>query len=117
MAPKQSSKDSKKFTEAEVNQLTKILNENFNFDTPKGIINAKSKKMISITFKPQLRFNFDINMVCIAKEKMDREVSNKVMGHSGPAARHQEAYVEKSFITVCAKGDYPLLRFEDVRND
>jgi hypothetical protein len=25
--------------------------------------------------------------------------------------------VEKSFITVQAKGDYPLLRFEDVRND
>jgi len=28
-----------------------------------------------------------------------------------------EKIVEKSFITVQAKGDYPLIRFEDVRND
>ena len=115
MAPKAHSNDSKKYTEAEVSQLTKILSDNFNFDTPKGIINAKSKKTISITFKPQLRFDFDINMVCVAREKMDREVSNKVVSAGG--SRHKESYVEKSFITVCAKGDYPLLRFEDVRND
>lgn len=57
-----------------MNTLTKVLGENFHFDTPKGIINAKSKKMISITFKPQLRFDFDINMVCIARERMDKEV-------------------------------------------
>jgi hypothetical protein len=25
--------------------------------------------------------------------------------------------VEKSYITVQAKGDYPQIRFEDVRND
>jgi len=30
---------------------------------------------------------------------------------------YQEKIIEKSFITVQAKGDYPLLRFEDVRND
>jgi hypothetical protein len=30
---------------------------------------------------------------------------------------YHENIVEKSFITVQAKGDYPLLRFEDVRND
>jgi len=47
--------------------LTKVLNENFKFDTPKGIINAKSKKTINITFTPQLRFDFDINLVCIAR--------------------------------------------------
>jgi hypothetical protein len=28
-----------------------------------------------------------------------------------------EKIAEKSFITVQAKGDYPLIRFEDVRND
>jgi hypothetical protein len=68
--------------------------------------------MISITFKPQLRFDFDINMVCIARERMDKEVLNKVTQSS-----YNETVVEKSFITVQAKGDYPLLRFEDVRND
>lgn len=63
-----------KYTPQELNNLTKVLNENFHFDTPKGIINAKSKKTISITFKPQLRFNFDINLVCIAREHMDKQV-------------------------------------------
>jgi hypothetical protein len=54
--------------------LTKVLNENFNFDTPRGIINAKSKKTVTITFTPQLRFDFDINLVCIAKQRLDKEV-------------------------------------------
>jgi len=27
-----------------------------------------------ITFKPQLRFDFDINLVCIARERMDKDV-------------------------------------------
>lgn len=58
--------------------MSKILNENFQFDTPKGIINAKSKKIISITFKPQLRFEFDINMVCVARERMDKDVQSNV---------------------------------------
>jgi hypothetical protein len=113
MAPKTNKEGGKtKYTQSELNTLTKVLGENFHFDTPKGIINAKSKKMISITFKPQLRFDFDINMVCIARERMDKDVLNKI-SHS----KYEETVVEKSFITVHAKGDYPLLRFEDVRND
>ena len=59
-----------------------------------------------------LRFDFDINMVCIARERMDKDVHTKIS-----QTKYQEAVVEKSFITVQAKGDYPLLRFEDVRND
>ena len=55
-----------------------MLSDNFSFDTPKGIINAKSKKTISIIFKPQLRFDFDINMVCIAREKLDNQVAQGV---------------------------------------
>lgn len=113
MAPKNEKQGGKtKYTQSELNTLTKVLGENFHFDTPKGIINAKSKKMINITFKPQLRFDFDINMVCIARERMDKDVLNKMS-----QTKYQETVVEKSFITVQAKGDYPLLRFEDVRND
>ena len=53
MAPKSVSQgSSKKYSSAELQMLTKVLNDNFKFDTPKGIINAKSKKTISITFKP-----------------------------------------------------------------
>lgn len=75
--------------------LTKVLGENFQFDTPKGIINAKSKKTISITFKPQLRFDFDINMVCVARERMDKDVQNSIS-----ASKYIENLAEKSFITV-----------------
>ena len=96
MAPKNESQGGKtKYTEAELNTLTKVLGENFQFDTPKGIINAKSKKTISITFNPQLRFNFDINMVCVARERMDKDISNKLA-----SAKYHENIIEKSFITV-----------------
>lgn len=84
---------------------------------PKGIINAKSKKTISITFKPQLRFEFDINMVCVARERMDKDVQNKMSQQHQGGKAYQEQPLEKAFISVKAKGDYPLLRFEDVRND
>ena len=75
MAPKSEKQGGKnKYSSKELSTLTKVLNENFHFDTPKGIINAKSKKTISISFKPQLRFDFDINLVCVAREHMDKDV-------------------------------------------
>lgn len=74
MAPKIDQASGQTYTAKELANLTKVLNENFQFDMPKGIINAKSKKTISITFKPQLRFEFDINMVCVARERMDKDV-------------------------------------------
>ena len=45
---------------------------------------------------------------------MDDNLKAQVKG-KGP--KYQEQVLEKSFISVTAKGDYPLLRFEDVRND
>lgn len=54
--------------------MRQILEECFKIDTPKGIINAKSKKKVNITFKPTLRFDFDINLVCIARDKPTKEV-------------------------------------------
>jgi len=44
---------------------------------------------------------------------MDKEVQNNMSS----TQNYVENIIEKSFITVQAKGDYPLLRFEDVRND
>ncbi len=54
--------------------MSKILDECFKFDNSKGLINSKTKKKINITFKPTLRFDFDIHLVCIAKEKPTKEV-------------------------------------------
>jgi hypothetical protein len=54
--------------------MKKILQECFKFDQPKGPLNARSKKKVNITFKPTLRFNFDINLVCVAREKLAKEL-------------------------------------------
>lgn len=114
MAPKNDKTGGKsKYTPEEMNTLSKVLFENFQFDTPKGIINAKSQKVVSITFNPQLRFDFDINLVCIARQRMDKEVQAGVQMNQS----FVEKVIEKSYITVQAKGDYPQIRFEDVRND
>lgn len=99
-----------KETEA-VPLMKKVLQECFKFDQPKGILNAKSKKKVNITFKPTLRFNFDINLVCVAREKMAKEIT------TGKKDSKPEAVVEKSFIKIRATGDYPLLRVTDVRNE
>ena len=77
MAPKSEKEGGKsKYSAKELSTLTKVLKENFQFDTPKGIINAKSKKTVNITFTPQLRFDFDINLVCLARERMDKDLQN-----------------------------------------
>ena len=88
--------------------MKKVLQECFRFDQPKGLLNAKSKKKVNITFKPNLRFNFDVSLVCVAREKMAKEL---------PAKGKPEAVVEKSFIGIRAVGDYPLLRVTDARNE
>ena len=99
-------------------QVQDILNECFKFDNHKGIVNAKSKKKVNITFKPNCRFEFDTSLVCIAREKLTKELSASL--------RQQEAllgssvgkgFVEKDEIKIRCKGDYPLLRLTDVRND
>lgn len=83
MAPKTEKQGGKtKYSSKELSTLTKVLNDNFHFDTPKGIINAKSKKTISITFKPQLRFDFDINLVCVARERMDKDVQQSIVAQN-----------------------------------
>lgn len=92
----------------------KILQECFHFDNHKGLINARSKKKVNITFKPTLRFEFDINLVCIAKEKMTNDLKNTLKETNN---NRGEVMVQKSHIQIHAKGDYPLLRFTDVRND
>ena len=100
----------------EIPQMQKILQECFKFDHPKGLINAKSKKKVNITFKPTLRFDFDIHLVCIAREKQSKDVST-IRQKKTAGMSIAENVVEKSFINIHAMGDFPLLRFTDVRND
>jgi len=92
--------------------MERILQECFKFDHAKGLINAKSKKKVNITFKPNLRFEFEINLVSIAREKPSKEIQTIKQKFNA-----NEMIIEKSYINVHAYGDFPLLRFTDVRND
>lgn len=94
-----------------IDNIEKILNDCFKFDTHKGVVNAKSKKKVNITFKPNCRFEFATSLVCYAKEKLSKELTHTVTtGLVNPP-------VEKDEIKIKCKGDYPLLRLTDVRND
>lgn len=65
-----------------------------------------------------MRFEVDTSLVCIAKEKMTKELSQSMkMQKSQGLTAHQTCYEEKASILIHCKGDYPLLRFTDVRND
>jgi hypothetical protein len=92
--------------------MTRVLDECFKFDHPKGIINAKSKMKVNITFKPTLRYIFDIDLCCLAREKPSAEIKNLKKDET-----KQELIVEKSFISIHAMGDFPLIKLTDVRND
>ena len=94
------------------------MNECFKFDSHKGIVNAKSKKKVNITFKPNQRFEIETSLVCIAKEKMTKELGASMKLQKSQGLVNREAgYEEKASIKNHCKGDFPLLRFTDVRND
>ena len=99
--------------------MQQILNECFKFDSHKGVVNAQSKKKVNITFKPNLRFEIETSLVCIAREKMSKELSAsiKMQKSQGIDLKREVGYEEKASIKIHCKGDYPLLRFTDVRND
>ena len=58
-------------------------------------------------------------MVYIAKEKMSKELSQsmKIQKSQGFNVNREVGYEEKASIKIHCKGDFPLLRFTDVRND
>ena len=99
--------------------MQNILNNCFKFDNHKGVVNAKSKKKVNITFKPNQRFEFDTSLVCIASEKMTKDLAMSIRNQTanGMIKNPLQGHVEKAQIKIHCKGDYPLLRFTDVRND
>ena len=62
----------------EAAQIQKILNSCFKFDNHKGVVNAKSKKKVNITFKPTLRFQFNTSLVCFATDKMTKDLGASI---------------------------------------
>lgn len=64
---------------------------------------------MKITFKPSCRFDFNIKLCCNAWENATKELVATM--------REKNFVQQKCFMNIKAKGDFPLLRFTDVRND
>ena len=97
--------------------VNKILSECFRFDHKRGIVNGKSKMKVNITFKPSCRFQFETTLVCVAREKMPKDLQAQVKQSRSLKTNAPKGMEEKASIQIKCKGDYPLLRFTDVRND
>jgi hypothetical protein len=61
-------------------------------------VNAKSKKKVNITFKPNQRFEFDTSLVCIARDKMAQDLFNTIKAQGNEASGKIGGQVEKSSI-------------------
>ena len=83
---------------ADNKNVQNILNNCFKFDNHKGVVNAKSKKKVNITFKPNQRFEFDTSLVCIASEKMTKDLAVSIRNQTanGMIKKPLQGHVEKA---------------------
>ncbi len=59
-------------------EIRRIVSANFKFDFKEGVVPALSKKMVKITFKPSLRFDYNIKLSCNAREKPVRDLRSTI---------------------------------------
>jgi hypothetical protein len=50
----------------------------FRFDSSQGLVNAKSKKKLNLTFKPDQRYDFTTQLVCESREYMNKDLQKEV---------------------------------------
>jgi hypothetical protein len=93
----------------EQDRIRKIVQDNFKFDFKEGMVPALSKKKVKITFKPSLRFDYNIKLSCNAREKLGKDLKSTIKSNT--------FFSQKYSINIMAKGDFPLLRFADIRNE
>lgn len=96
-------------SENEKQRINEIVRNNFKFDFEKGMVPALSKQRVKIAFKPSQRFAYNIKLSCNAKEAPSKDLKATV--------RENDFFNHKYSINITAKGDFPLLRFADIRND
>jgi hypothetical protein len=96
-------------SEEEKVRIHQIVKNNFNFDFKEGIVPALSKRKVKINFKPSWRYDFDIKLLCNCREKPIDDLTKTITPNT--------FFSQKFNIHILAKGDYPLLRFADIRND
>lgn len=66
----------------EQDRVSKVVQENFKFDFKEGVVPALSKKRVNITFKPSLRFDYNIKLSCNAKEKPVKDLRSTIKNNT-----------------------------------
>lgn len=101
----------------------KLVKKQFKYEFINGVINAHSKKVVSISFDPVTRCQFDMFLCCVAK---DKPAINPEEGATAGAKTTRTPFKQEDidkFITqkasceLLAKGDFPLIKLMDIRND
>jgi hypothetical protein len=86
-----------------------MVQKTFSLDFTQGIIAANSKVEVGITFNPGEVSNMDLILECVAKEKNLKGFSK--------TTTYKKLLSQKCQISVLGRGNYPLLKIVDVRND
>jgi hypothetical protein len=84
------------------------------------VINAHSKKVVSLYFKPLTRCHFDMLLMCVAKDKPvtnPEEIGAKTTQTKRKVESTAKLDEQKSFCEVLANGDFPLIKLMDIRNE
>ena len=96
--------DEKKIDEATKRSISNC----FQLDFSEGIITGHSRIEVSVTFKPIEVCDLNVKLVCVAREKPPLGVIAPPTD-IGPS--------EKCFVSMKAKGSFPILKIVDVRNE
>ena len=100
-----------------------MVKKQFKYEFINGVINAHSKKVITITFEPITRNEFDILLLCVAKDKPSTnpdEANSQNAKNSNLALTQDEIdnmIRQKAACELNAKGDFPLIMLMDIRNE
>ena len=92
------------------NKLQNFIQKSFSLDFENGIISANSKVEIGIIFHPNEVCDLDLVLECVAKERSFKGGFNKT-------SNSKKLLQQKCAIRIKGKGNYPLLKIVDVRND
>lgn len=93
-------------------KLQNFIQKSFTLDFESGIISANSKVEIGIIFHPSEVCDLDLVLECVAKERAFKGNFSKTS-----TANHKKLLSQKCAIRIKGKGNYPLLKIVDVRND
>ena len=94
------------------------------FDFNEGLLNSFCKKDISVQFEPKTRANLSFKINVYATDNNSR--NKELMGSGAKTYKDNDEENEKDFtpkeelkctVEINAKGDYPLIKIVDVRNN